>query len=74
MQTRNFSYNLLRITKEMPGACVLGHFGQQIFTNIPLFSLIHTLLSLKYYAPDTRSSVNIGHIILSPVPYSILYI
>ena len=34
----------------------------------------HTLLSLKYYAPDTRSNFNICHIILSPVPYSISYI
>ena len=48
--------------------------GQQIFINIPLFTFIYTLLSLKYYAPDTRASVNICHIILTPVPYSISYI
>ena len=52
MQTRNFCYNLLRITKEIPCVC-----GQQIFINIPLFTFIQTLLSLKYYAPETRSSV-----------------
>ena len=51
-----------------------GISGQQIFINIPLFTFIHTFLSLKYYAPGTRSSVNICHIILAPVPYSISYI
>ena len=44
--------------------------GSKIFINTPLFTFIYTLLSLKYYAPDTRSSVNICHIILTPVPYS----
>ena len=66
MQTRNFSYNLLRVTKEMPCVCVRGHFGSTIFH---LYAVVHfyiyTLLSLKYYAPDTRSSVNIYHIILT---------
>ena len=38
-------------------ACT-GISGQQIFINIPLLTYIHTLLSLKYYAPDTRFSVN----------------
>ena len=38
-------------------ACT-GISGQQIFINIPLFTFINALLSLKYYAPDTRSSVN----------------
>ena len=33
-------------------------FRQQIFINIPLFTFIDALLSLKYYSPDTRSSVN----------------
>ena len=74
MQTRNFSYNLSRITKEMPCACA-GISGQQYFITIPLFTFIRTfirtLLSFKYYAPDTRSSFNICHIILTPVPYSI---
>ena len=55
MQTRHFSYNLLRIIKEMPFVCVRE---QQIFINILVFTTIHTLLSLKHYAPDTRSSVN----------------
>ena len=32
--------------------------GQQIFIDIPLFTFIRTLMSLKYDAPDTRSSVN----------------
>ena len=53
MQTRNLSYNLLRVTKEMPCVC-----GQHIFINIPLFIFIHALLSLKCYAPETRSSVS----------------
>ena len=56
----------------MPCVCA-GISGQQIFINIPLFTFMHTLLSLKYYAPDTRSNVNICHIILSPIPYSILF-
>ena len=42
------------------------------FSLIPLFTFIHTLLSLKYYELDTRSSVNICRIILTPVPYSYL--
>ena len=71
MQTRNFSYNLLRITKEIPCASISG---QQTFIYIPLFAFKHTLLSLKYYAPDTRSSVNICNIILTLVSYSISYI
>ena len=29
----------------------MGIAGQQSFINIPLFNFIHTLLSLKYYAP-----------------------
>ena len=45
-------------------ACA-GISGQQNFINIPLFTFIYILLSLKYYAPDTRSSVNICHIILT---------
>ena len=68
MQTRTFSYNLLRITEDMPCVCAcVGILGQQIFINIPLFTFtcIYTLLSLKYYGPDTRSSVNICHIILT---------
>ena len=36
-----------------------------ISINIPLFTFIHTLLSLKYYAPDTRSNVDNCHIILT---------
>ena len=32
-----------------------GILGQHIFINILLFTFIHTLLSLKYYAPDTLS-------------------
>ena len=44
--------------------------SQQNFINIQLFAFIHTLLCLKY----TRSSVNICHFILTPVPYSISYI
>ena len=55
-------------------ACA-GISGQQYFITIPLFTFIRTfirtLLSFKYYAPDTRSSFNICHIILTPVPYSI---
>ena len=75
MQTRNFSYNLLRITKEMPCVCVCaGISDQQIFINIPLCTFIHSLLPLKYYVPDTRSIVNSCHIILTPVSYSISYI
>ena len=61
MQTRKFSYNLLRITKKCRVCACAGISGEQIFINIPLFTFIHTLLSLKYYAPDTRSSVNICH-------------
>ena len=51
-------------------ACV-GISGQQIFINIPLFTLIYALLSFNYYDPGTRSSVNICHIILTPVTYSL---
>ena len=74
MQTRNFSYNILRITKEIPCVCLRCYFGWTKFLNIPLFTFIHTLLSLKYYAPETRSIVNICHIILTPVPCAFSYI
>ena len=50
-----------------------GISGQHIFINIWLFTFMHTLLSLKYYVPDIRSSDNICRIILTSVPYSISY-
>ena len=49
-------------------ACA-GISDQQNFITIPLFTFIHTLLSLKYYASDTRSGVNIY-----PYPGSLLYL
>ena len=55
MQTKHFSYDLLRMTKEMLCVCVPGHFGPHIFINIPLFTFVDTLLSLKYYELDTLS-------------------
>ena len=58
MQTRDFSYKLLRIIKRNAVCACAGISGQQIFINIPLFIFIHTLLSLKYYAPHNRSGVN----------------
>ena len=54
MQTRNFNYNLFRITKDMPCMCA-GISGQQIFINIPLFTFSYIrccLLNILRLAPD----------------------
>ena len=65
MQTRHFSYNLLGITKKRRVYACAGISGQQFFINLPLFVFMHTLLSLKYYTPGTRTSANICHTILT---------
>ena len=53
IQTRNCSYNLLRITKEMPCVCVRGNFGSTNFHYCcSLLYICCCLLNIMRLAPD----------------------